>query len=111
MAGKNTRNLFFEYMQTASATRPYVIAFGVNLLFFIWAGSLNNGKGLLFFATDKLGLMMLMPLVFLCNAMALIYALLTNELRLAKAIGFLLLLLLVGCAGVWTHGYKTGVSF
>jgi hypothetical protein len=98
-------------MLTAFAVRPYVIAFGINILFFIGAWSLNNGKGLFFFATDELGLMMLMPLVFIGNASVLIYALLTSKLRLAKAVSFPLLLLLVGCAGVWVHGYKTGVSF
>jgi hypothetical protein len=98
-------------MLTASAIRPFVIAFGINLLFFIGAWSLNSGKGLFFFATDELGLMMLLPLVFMGNAMVLIYALLTNKLSLAKAVSLLLLLLLVGCIGAWVHGYKTGVSF
>jgi H+/Cl- antiporter ClcA len=102
---------FFEYIQIPISIRPYLIAFGINFLFFLGTWFLNNGKGLFFFAIDELGLMMLLPLVFIGNTIALIFALLTNKLRLAKAFGFVLLSLLVCCTGVWTHGYKTGVSF
>lgn len=98
-------------MENSSVAQLFVIAFGANLLFSIWAWLLNHGKGLFFFATDELGLIMLVPLVFLGNALVWLYALLNNKLRLIKAFSFLLLLLLVGYAGIWVHGYKTGVSF
>lgn len=96
-------------MTSFASQRPYLVSLGANLLFFLWAWlGVNKGKGLFFFTTDELGLMLLLPLAVVINA-ALLMAAIGNR-RLMKAFGLLVLLLLSGCTTVWVHGYATGVT-
>ncbi|WP_426062256.1 hypothetical protein [Hymenobacter sp. B1770] len=99
-------------MTTTPLLRPYLLAVGGNLLFFAWAWlGFNHGKGLFFFTTDVLGLMLLLPLVVVANACGGIAALLANKLPWAKAFGLLLLLAVGGCTAAWVRGAATGASF
>ena len=99
-------------MLTAASLRPYLLALGGNGLFLLWAWlGVNHGKGLFFFTTDVLGLMLLLPLVAVGNMGLCIGALLANSRRWAKAFMFLLLLLMGGCTAAWLHGAATGASF
>lgn len=98
-------------MTTTASLRPYLLALGGNLLFFLWAWlGVNHEKGLFFFTTDALGLMLLLPLVAVGNAGLCVVTLLANSRSWAKAFGLLLLMLLGGCTVAWIHGAATGVS-
>ena len=101
-----------SYSMTATASfRPYLLALGGNLLFFLWAWlGVNDGKGLFFFTTDELGLMLLLPLVAAGNVGLYLGAALANRDAGMKAFGLALLLLLGGCTATWVHGCATGVT-
>ena len=98
-------------MTTTAFVRPYLLAIGGNLCFFLWAWlGVNHGKGLFFFTTDEIGLMLLLPLVIVLNAGLWLLFLGMNKRAFRKAFGFTLLLLLGGCTAVWVHAYLTGFS-
>jgi hypothetical protein len=95
-------------MTPSASQRAYLVALGTNLLFFLWAWLVNQRQGLFFFTTDELGVLLLLALAVVINAL-LWLAVLGNR-YLMKAFGLLLLLLLSGCTAAWVHGYVTGVS-
>jgi len=90
---------------------PYLLVLSGNLLFFCWAWlGVNGGKGLFYFTTDELGLMFLLPVAVLLNALPWLLAYGRNKTAWARAFGLLLLVLLGGCTSVWIHACATGVS-
>jgi hypothetical protein len=98
-------------MNTTCFVRPYLLALGGNLGFFLWAWlGVNHGKGLFFFTTDEIGLLFLLPLVSVLNAGLWLLCWGLNKRAYRKAVGFTLLLLLGGCLVGWIHAYWTGVS-
>jgi hypothetical protein len=98
-------------MTTTALLRPYLLAIGSNLCFFLWAWlGVNHGKGLFSFTTDEIGLMFLLPLVIVLNAGFWVLFLGMDKRAFRKAFGFTSLLLLGGGIAVWVHAYLTGVT-
>jgi ammonia channel protein AmtB len=88
-------------MISFASLRPYLLAFGTNLLLFLlaWLG-FNHGKGLFFFTTDELGLMLLLLLAVVINAVLWMVTLRVKNRLLRKAFGLLFLQLLGSCPAV-----------
>jgi hypothetical protein len=98
-------------MKLLLSLRPYVFPISLNLILFTWTWlGVNQGKGLFYFTTDELGLMLLLPLAMLLNGLAAVLALCWAENQLAKTFGILSLVLFTGCTAVWVHGYQAGVA-
>ncbi|UOQ71478.1 hypothetical protein [Hymenobacter cellulosilyticus] len=82
-----------------------------NALLILWAWlGFNQGKGIAFFATDVVGLMLTLPLLVFINLLCWTITLCLKREEWAKGFGILGLLSLVTTLMVWIYGFLSGAT-